>query len=127
MDRDHRLELEDVLRAFVRPDVEVGVVLERQDSEIADRILRFLGNIILVRLAYGIVIDALGFVRHRLLGVPGSKGDGERRDQSRERELFRVGDRHYVSCPLRASWQTEGASGRNRHVMRRNVCQKLGR
>src|SRR5208283_6149561 len=33
-----------------RPDVEVGVVLERQDSEIADRILRLLSDIRLVGL-----------------------------------------------------------------------------
>jgi hypothetical protein len=72
MDRDHRLEFEDVLLAFVRPDVEVGVVLERQDGEIADRILRFPGDIILVRLADGIVIDARGFLRRRLLRVRGS-------------------------------------------------------
>ena len=40
MDRDHRLEFQDVLRALVRPHLEVGVVLQRQDGEIADRILR---------------------------------------------------------------------------------------
>src|SRR5208337_4220867 len=58
MDRDHRLEFEDVLCALVRPDVEVGVVLERQDGEIADRILRLLGDIRLVGLGDGIVVDA---------------------------------------------------------------------
>ena len=29
MDRRHRLEFEDVLRALARPDLEIGVVLER--------------------------------------------------------------------------------------------------
>jgi len=51
MDRDHRLEFEDVLRAVVRPDAEVGVVLEGQDGEIADGILRFLRDGVLVGLA----------------------------------------------------------------------------
>jgi hypothetical protein len=71
MDRDHRLEFEDVLRAVVRPDTEVGVVLERQDGKIADRILRFLGDIRFVGLADGIVVDAraggLVFVGRRLM------------------------------------------------------------
>ena len=75
MDRDHRLEFEDVLRALVRPDAEVGVVLERQDGEIADRILQFPGDIILGRFADGVVIDAPGFVGGRLLGVRGSAGE----------------------------------------------------
>ena len=75
MDRDHRLEFEDVLRAFVRPNAEIGVVLERQDGEIADRILRLPRNIILARLADGIVIDTRGFVGRRLLGVGGSAGE----------------------------------------------------
>ena len=43
---------------MVRPDAEVGVVLEGQDGEIADRIFRFLGDIIFARLANGIVIDS---------------------------------------------------------------------
>jgi hypothetical protein len=52
----------------IRATTEVGVVLKRQDGEIADRILRLPRNIILVRLADGIVINARGFVGHRLLG-----------------------------------------------------------
>jgi hypothetical protein len=73
MDRHHRLEFKDVLRALVRPDVQVGVVLERQDGEIADRILRLLGDIRLVSFAEGVVVNAgagrLVLVRRRLLGV----------------------------------------------------------
>jgi hypothetical protein len=73
MDRDHRLEFEDVLRAFVRPDVKVGVVLEWRDGEIADGIPRLPGNLILVCFADGIVLDP-GFVGSRLLGACGFAG-----------------------------------------------------
>ena len=78
MDRDHRLEFEDVLRAVVRPNAEVGVVLEGQDSEVANRIFRFLRDIRRIGLADSIVVDArasrLGVVwRRRLLGVRGRR------------------------------------------------------
>ena len=78
MDRDHRLEFENVLRSVVRPDAEVGVVLERQDGEIADRIFRFLGDVVLVGLWDAIVVDAragrLVRVRRRLLSPGGLAG-----------------------------------------------------
>ena len=44
MDRDHRLDVEDILRALVRAGVEVGVVLERETVEVADRVLQLLGQ-----------------------------------------------------------------------------------
>ena len=39
-DRNHRLDVEDVLRPLLRPEVEIRVVLERQADQVADRVLR---------------------------------------------------------------------------------------
>ena len=40
MDGVNRLDVEDVLRILFRPDVEVGVVLERQANHVSNRVLR---------------------------------------------------------------------------------------
>ena len=97
MDRDHRLEFENVLRAVVRPEPEVGVVLKRQD-EVADRILRFFRDRRLVGFADGIVGDGLVVVGLRLLGVRGRAGEQRGPNQSREPIFCRV--LHYSSTPL---------------------------
>jgi hypothetical protein len=44
MDWNHRLNVEDILRALVRAGVEVGVVLEREAVEIANRVLQLSGE-----------------------------------------------------------------------------------
>ena len=44
MDGNHRLNVEDILRALVRAGVEVGVVLEREAVEIANRVLQLFGE-----------------------------------------------------------------------------------
>lgn len=41
-DRDHGLDIEDVLRATVRTHAETGVVLERHADQVGDRVLRLL-------------------------------------------------------------------------------------
>jgi hypothetical protein len=43
---NHRLDVEDVLRPLVRPDVQIGVVLERHADQVADRVLRELGQLL---------------------------------------------------------------------------------
>jgi len=56
MDRDDRLDLENVLSPLVRPDVEIRVVRERHADQITDRVLQFLGNlcrIVVSRMAWG--------------------------------------------------------------------------
>jgi hypothetical protein len=111
MDRHHRLEFENVLRAVMPPDAEVGVVLEGQHGEIADRILRLPGDIILVRLADGIVIEAPRIIGRGLLGVRGSAGEKAGRSQSREFGLLLVGAPVHVSCPFIEPWK----SGETRH------------
>ena len=89
MDRDHRLEFEYILRAVMRPKAEVGVVLEGQDGEVANRILRFLRDIRRIGLADGVVVDARAsrlvvVGRRRLLGVRGRTCDEKSGSKSRE-------------------------------------------
>ncbi len=45
-DRDHRLDVEDVLRALLGPEIQVGVVLERQADQVADGVLCELGEVL---------------------------------------------------------------------------------
>ena len=87
MDRDHRLEFEYILRAVMRPKAEVGEVLEGQDGEVANRILRFLRDIRRIGLADGVVVDArasrlVAVGRRRLLGVRGRTCDEKGGSQS---------------------------------------------
>src|SRR5215831_10781657 len=53
LDRHDRLDVEDVLGLLERPEVEVGVVLERQADEIADRILGELRQLLGAHLGVG--------------------------------------------------------------------------
>jgi hypothetical protein len=55
VDRDDRLDLEDVLGAFMRANIEIGKVVEWNDVEITNRVLSLLGEI----RAAGMVIVAL--------------------------------------------------------------------
>src|SRR5271165_718296 len=86
-----------LLRAVVRPEAEVGVVLERQDRKIADRILGFLRDIRLVGLVDCFVVDARAFVGRRLLGVGWRDGQLTSREQGREPKPLAVSD--HVRCP----------------------------
>jgi hypothetical protein len=45
VERDYRLDVEHVRDVVVRPDVEEGVVLERQADQRRDRVLRRFGEI----------------------------------------------------------------------------------
>ena len=54
LERDHRLEVEDVLGPLARAEVEVGVVLERHADQVGDRVLRLLGQLL------GVVAGRLG-------------------------------------------------------------------
>jgi hypothetical protein len=44
--RDHRLDVEDILRALLRSEVEIGIVLKRNADQVTDRILRNLGEVL---------------------------------------------------------------------------------
>ena len=95
MNRNDRLELENILCSFVRPHIEVRVVSEWHADQIADRVLQFLGNlrrIVIGRMTWG-GRRSLGNVhvnrrrRHRRgLGQRGCQGRGScERQQSRQR------------------------------------------
>ena len=45
--RQHRLDIENILRPLSGADVEVGIVLERQADQIGDGILCLLGQVFL--------------------------------------------------------------------------------
>ena len=84
VERHHRLEFENVLRAVVRPEAEIGIALERQDGEIADRILQFFRDVRLVGLAPvgdGLVVL---FGGDDLLGVRGRSRRQTHRKQRRD-------------------------------------------
>jgi hypothetical protein len=75
--RNHRLDIKNFLRAVMWPDAEIGVALEGETVEIADRILQFLGEV-------GCAVAAARIgrpVRGRLLGLRGGKTDERRGGQ----------------------------------------------
>src|SRR5262249_48850533 len=45
-DRNDRLDVEDVLRSLLGTEIEIGVVLERQADQVADGVLRELGQLL---------------------------------------------------------------------------------
>jgi hypothetical protein len=49
VNRDDRLNLEDVLRAFMRTNIEIRKIVEWNDIEITDRVLSLLGEIRVAR------------------------------------------------------------------------------
>ena len=73
MDRDHRLDIQDFLRAVVRPDVEIGVALKGEAVEVADRVLQLLGEV-------GGALARRVVAGRRLLGLRrGEAGEGRGR------------------------------------------------
>jgi hypothetical protein len=65
VDGDHRLDIQDVLRAVVRPDIEVGVVLEHHADQVADRVLQ-VRTLAASRSADGLFRSLLTDREHRL-------------------------------------------------------------
>ena len=117
LDRDHRLDVEDVLRPRQRPDVEVGVVLERHADQVADRVLRQLGEFLGRHLSVGRRCECATQRSERQRGAhrPRAGGDVNARHCVRRRQ----------SSPSRCRGRSRRTSRACRNPPRRSCTRRV--